>query len=239
MHGVSSSQSPAHGPSPTWPWSHSCDPEGRSVPAPGPTLEPLNPMGFHWCWEHVCSNEVVFRTGQGGGGAGRGVFQNYWARIRGLKLPAPPASLGEERGLRPSSWWIVAVPMRRSLHWNLRNCGVQRASRSVDTAPAPWGGSSRTLPALTLCALSSDSGRYPLASSFSALGNKPANISSLTSIVTETATWESKHSLEDLENQVHYAGAGGPRGVNTPSSEPQTKGVQSFCGQTVVGSTSC
>ena len=33
-------------------------------------------------------------------------------------------------------------------------------------------------------------------------------------------------TLGELENQVYYAG--GPRGVNTPSSEPRTKGLQRF-----------
>ena len=33
-------------------------------------------------------------------------------------------------------------------------------------------------------------------------------------------------TLRELENSGFYAG--GPRGVNTPNSEPQTKGLQSF-----------
>ena len=33
-------------------------------------------------------------------------------------------------------------------------------------------------------------------------------------------------TLGELENSVYSSG--GPRGVNTPSSEPQTKGLQSF-----------
>ena len=37
--------------------------------------------------------------------------------------------------------------------------------------------------------------------------------------------------------QVYYAGR--PRGVNTPGSEPRTKGLQGFYRQTVVGNTSC
>ena len=44
-------------------------------------------------------------------------------------------------------------------------------------------------------------------------------------------------TLGELENQVYYAG--GPRGINSPSSEPRTKGLQSFNRQTVVGNTSC
>ena len=43
-------------------------------------------------------------------------------------------------------------------------------------------------------------------------------------------------TLAELENQVYYAG--GPRGVNTPSSETQTKGLQ-FSRQTVVGNSRC
>ena len=42
---------------------------------------------------------------------------------------------------------------------------------------------------------------------------------------------------ESWRTQVYYAS--GPRGVNTPSSEPQTKGLQSFYRQTVVSNTSC
>ena len=44
-------------------------------------------------------------------------------------------------------------------------------------------------------------------------------------------------ALGELENQAHYPG--GPRGINTPSFEPQTKGLHSFYRQTVVGNTSC
>ena len=33
-------------------------------------------------------------------------------------------------------------------------------------------------------------------------------------------------TLRELENQAYYPG--GPRGVNTPSSEPQTKGYRVF-----------
>ena len=44
-------------------------------------------------------------------------------------------------------------------------------------------------------------------------------------------------ALDELENQAYYPG--GPRGVNTPSFEPQTKGLHSFYRQTVVGNTSC
>ena len=44
-------------------------------------------------------------------------------------------------------------------------------------------------------------------------------------------------TLRELENQVDYAGR--PRGVNSPRSEPRTKGLQSFYRQTVVGNTSC
>ena len=47
---------------------------------------------------------------------------------------------------------------------------------------------------------------------------------------------QTPHSM-NWRTQVYYAG--GPRGVNTPSSEPQTKGLQSFYRQTVVGNTSC
>ena len=44
-------------------------------------------------------------------------------------------------------------------------------------------------------------------------------------------------TLGDLGNLVYYAGR--PRGINTPSSEPQTKGLQSFYRQTTVGNTGC
>ena len=44
-------------------------------------------------------------------------------------------------------------------------------------------------------------------------------------------------TLRELENQVDYAGR--PRGVNSPRSEPRTKGLQSFYRQTIVGNTSC
>ena len=44
-------------------------------------------------------------------------------------------------------------------------------------------------------------------------------------------------TLRELENSGLYASR--PRGVNTPSSEPRTKGLQSFYRQTVVGNTSC
>ena len=44
-------------------------------------------------------------------------------------------------------------------------------------------------------------------------------------------------TLGELENQVYYAG--GPRGINSPSSEPRTKGLQSFNRQTIVGNTRC
>ena len=44
-------------------------------------------------------------------------------------------------------------------------------------------------------------------------------------------------TLGELENSVYYAG--GPRGVNTPSSEPQTTGLQRFTRQTIVGNTDC
>ena len=43
--------------------------------------------------------------------------------------------------------------------------------------------------------------------------------------------------LESWRIQVYYTS--GPRGVNTPSSESGTKGLQSFNRQTVVGNTSC
>ena len=42
---------------------------------------------------------------------------------------------------------------------------------------------------------------------------------------------------ESWRTQVYYTS--GPKGVNTPSSEPQTKGLQSLYRQTVVGNTSC
>ena len=44
-------------------------------------------------------------------------------------------------------------------------------------------------------------------------------------------------TLGKLENSG--LSAGGPRGVNTPSSEPRTQGLQSFYRQTVMGNTSC
>ena len=44
-------------------------------------------------------------------------------------------------------------------------------------------------------------------------------------------------ALGELENSD--LSAGGPRGVNTPSSEPRTQGLQSFYRQTVMGNTSC
>ena len=47
---------------------------------------------------------------------------------------------------------------------------------------------------------------------------------------------QTPHSMS-WRTRVYYAG--GPRGVNTPSSEPQRKGLQSFYRQTVVGNTSC
>ena len=43
--------------------------------------------------------------------------------------------------------------------------------------------------------------------------------------------------LESWRTQIYYAS--GPRGVNTPSSEPGTKGLQNFNRQTVVDNTSC
>ena len=43
--------------------------------------------------------------------------------------------------------------------------------------------------------------------------------------------------LESWRTQVYYTS--GPRGVNTSSSEPQTKGLQSFYRQTIVSNTSC
>ena len=43
--------------------------------------------------------------------------------------------------------------------------------------------------------------------------------------------------LESWRTQVYYTGR--PRGVNTPSSEPRTKGLQSFYRQTRVGNTGC
>ena len=44
-------------------------------------------------------------------------------------------------------------------------------------------------------------------------------------------------TLKELENSglLHW----GPRGINSPSSEPQTKGLQSFYRPTIVGNTSC
>ena len=53
--------------------------------------------------------------------------------------------------------------------------------------------------------------------------------------VAETST-QAPHS-ESWRTQAYYAGR--PRGVNTPSTEPRTKGLQSFYRQTVVGNTSC
>ena len=47
---------------------------------------------------------------------------------------------------------------------------------------------------------------------------------------------QAPHS-ESWRTQVYYAS--GHRGVNTPSSEPRTEGLQSFYRQTVVGNTSC
>ena len=47
---------------------------------------------------------------------------------------------------------------------------------------------------------------------------------------------QAPHS-ESWRTQVDYAS--GPREVNTPSSEPRTKGLQSFYRQTVVGNTCC
>ena len=47
---------------------------------------------------------------------------------------------------------------------------------------------------------------------------------------------QAPHS-ESWRIQLSYTG--GPRGVNTPSSEPRTKGLQSFYRQTIVGDTSC
>ena len=47
---------------------------------------------------------------------------------------------------------------------------------------------------------------------------------------------QAPHS-ESWRTQVYYTGR--PRGVNTPSSEPWTKGLQSFYRQTIVGNTSC
>ena len=47
---------------------------------------------------------------------------------------------------------------------------------------------------------------------------------------------QAPHS-ESWKTQVYYAG--GPGGVNTLSSEPRTKGLQSFYRQTIVGNTSC
>ena len=47
---------------------------------------------------------------------------------------------------------------------------------------------------------------------------------------------QAPHS-ESWRTQVYYAS--GLRGVNTPSSEPRTKGLQSFYRPTIVGNTSC
>ena len=48
--------------------------------------------------------------------------------------------------------------------------------------------------------------------------------------------YQAPHS-ESWRTQVYYTS--GPKGVNTPSSEPRTKGLQSFYRQTIVGDTSC
>ena len=44
--------------------------------------------------------------------------------------------------------------------------------------------------------------------------------------VAETSNRETKHHTQSWRTQVYYAD--GPRGVNTPSSEPPAKGLQSF-----------
>ena len=58
------------------------------------------------------------------------------------------------------------------------------------------------------------------------------------SVVAETSTQETKHHTRRVgELRLIYTGR--PRGVNTPSSEPQTKGLQSFYRQIIVDNTSC
>ena len=56
-------------------------------------------------------------------------------------------------------------------------------------------------------------------------------------LVAETNTQETKHHTQSRRTQVYYAS--GPRGVNTPSPEPRTKGLQSSYRQIVLGNTSC
>ena len=57
-------------------------------------------------------------------------------------------------------------------------------------------------------------------------GQRGWNLAGASRNVAETSTQETKHHTQSWRAQAYYAG--GPRGINPPSSGPWTKGLQSF-----------
>ena len=141
----------------------------------------------------------------------------------GDQSPLLPVGVGPHRGLALGLYLILwpflvswsvppmspvgAWPSRESEHWSIREPGIPSGGMRPPSSQGSF-----TAPRLSQ--QSSDS-----------RGRCCWNLGGASRNVVETSTRETKH-LESWRTQVDYAGR--PRGVNTPSSEPQTKGLQSF-----------
>ena len=127
-----------------------------------------------------------------------------WGKVSPRALPYPVAIPGELAHPSNESSWGLAVQRVRTLvqkRTRIPSCGVTFCLSRDSFAPA-----------------------WPSYQSGGSRGRCGWNLAGASRNVAETSTRETKHYTR--RTQVYYISK--PRGINTPSCEPRTKGLQVF-----------